>query len=1083
MPSLKNLHTFADLLRNIGDEESLLNERGLEPDTPDLPKSEPEPLSPSGTPNDEPSANEAAGDEPGADTAADREPPETGAAQTPPETVPDDIDLEDLLGGLIPDGVIPEKTAPDTDAEPAPRRDTAPPSDDEGAGVAPLFDFGDFAHPVDEDLSPLTIDHALPEGFNEDETPAEPDFSPDNFNLDGLDFPFEDSAVEPEPAAETQPAAEPDLSVEPNTAAEPEPPVESEPAVDTDDAANAFDETIPDLGGIGDILDPIGRADTERLPSSDEGFQDILGQDTDIGEAAGSGQPEQIDDFDDVLDAVIGESSMTDNLAASGKTDDPFDRFDLADSEEGPVQESEASSEFPGLDNFVIPGIDMLSDSESAPDSPVAQTGPEEAAAKKTEEVNLTEEEFAQLQETLQDYPLNLRIACEEIIVGDDADPSQTAKLIKLLVRGGAARDAAKLAGKISGKEITVPRGYQKQTGIELEEEQASFAYIFAKKFLPTLGLILFIAGAIAGTAYLGWNFIYKPWKADSLYKIGIERIAAGEYERANERFNEAWRWKPVKDWFYTYAETFRDARQYFYAEEKYEQLIAYTASRNKKGIPEKKGVLDYALMETDYLRDYEKADRILRRHILDWNPDDSEGLLALGDVNLAWGDANVEFSNEGDRNRDGGKYDVARENYARALELYGWIDSILERMLLYFIRADDLAEILPLQDYFMSQKTLKIRPATLSEMGAYLLGKQIEETRYVRDANIDKIEGVRDILLRAAEADPFLPDPHYQLARYYAMLGERNREREYLDNASRLFDNTRHESAKLIRDRIDTEQRIARLNRDRREFFSAEERLLKAANLYEDAVGRRIFRQTSRFGSIYADLGDLEYFTKFSDDSLPGDWQEAVTYYLRAEETGYSTTEMQYRLGASYYHLSDFRRAEERFFEVSTRMPPNRRVLNALGNVSFLRGNISAAESYFSKLVSILQSERLRITEFQVDSVPEHRELSERLMIAQNNLGAVYQTLAERNGSNRYRTRALALYSDASRIWDYFARNPSDFVRPGLADFSLPTIGLPYLNTGNVLYPASGTSAEIFIDIDRDMQEPSPWEHLLSND
>jgi tetratricopeptide (TPR) repeat protein len=367
--------------------------------------------------------------------------------------------------------------------------------------------------------------------------------------------------------------------------------------------------------------------------------------------------------------------------------------------------------------------------------------------------------------------------------------------------------------------------------------------------------------------------------------------------------------------------------------------------------------------------------------------------------------------------------------------------------------------------------------------MGAYLLDKQLQETRYVRDANIEKIDGVRDILLRAAEADPFLPDPHYHLARYYAMLSERSREREYLDNASRLFDNAPQESAKLIRARIDTEQRIAHANRDRREFFSAEERLVKAANLYEDAIERRIFRPSSRFGSIYADLGDLEYFTKFSDDSRPGNWREAIAYYLRAEETGYSSAEMQYRLGYSYYNLSDFRRAEERLFEVSTQVTPNRRILNALGNVSFRRGNVSAAESYFSKLVTLLEAERLRITDFQADRVPEHRDLIERLMIAQNNLGAVYQTLAEQYGSNRYRTRALALYSDASRIWDYFARDPATFVRPGLADFSIPTISLPYLNTGNILYPSSNTAAEIFINIDRDMLEPSPWERLLDNE
>jgi tetratricopeptide (TPR) repeat protein len=1059
MPSLKNLDAFASLFRTIGGEEATLKKRGLEPDVLMLPDREPEPL---------PSGNIAA-----ASVPPDEERQEGEAA-------PEDMGLDELLGDLaampdlatdpMPDAASGADLFPDADVPALEEKNEkeekpVPPSVDDvlgggaelgggtgksdgGAGITPDFDFGDFAHPVDEDLSPLSIDNALPidDGFSvDDDLPADlpidgalpeefdgkaaeeddTSFSPDSFNLDGFDDPFGDM---PQDIAETPPGE------------------------------------VSELTGLDDFLQPDGAATSEPPEQVDE---------------AGPTVPDE--DFAVPPDAAPaeGDLALPDDLAVPENSDDPFDRFDLAGSGRNAAKEPEESNEFPGLSDFVIPGIDVPPEPSRAD---AASPATAEETGKKSDDINLTEEEFAKLQETLQDYPLNLRIACQESILNAEAAQAQLSQLVKLLVRGGAARDAAKLVGKIQGQEVVIPRGYQKQTGEELEAEQASFAYIFAKKFLPTLSLILFIAGVIAGMLYLGWNFIYKPWKADSVYKIGIERIAAGEYERANERFNEAWRWKPVKDWFYTYAEAFRDARQYFYAEEKYEQLIAYTASRNKSGVPEKKAVLDYALMETDSLRDYEKADRIIRNHILDWNPDDADGLIALGDVNLNWGDANVEFSNEDDQNRDGGKYEMARQHYARHLELYGWTDPVLERMLLYFIRADDLAEILPLQDYFMSHTNLKIRPSTLSETGAYFLDKQTEETRYVRDANIEKIEGVRDILLRAAEADPLLPDPHYQLARYYAMLGERNREREYLDNASRLFDNTRQESAKLIRARIDTEQRMAHVNRDRREFFSAEERRVKAASLYEDAVDRRIFRPSSRFGNIYADLGDLEYFTKFSDDSRRGNWQEAITYYLRAEESGYSTTEMQYRLGASYYNLSDFRRAEERFFEVSTRTQPNRRVLNALGNVSFLRGNLSAAESCFSKLVTTLEAERLRITDFRADDMPEHRDLAERIMIAQNNLGAVYQTLAERSGNSRYRTRALALYSDASRAWDYFARDPETFIRPGLSDFSLPTVGLPYLNTGNILYPASDTNAEIFMNIDRDMPEPSPWETLLSN-
>ncbi|MDR1470679.1 MAG: tetratricopeptide repeat protein [Spirochaetaceae bacterium] len=1032
MPSLQNLDAFADRFLSVGGEARVLAERGEEPDVPALPDREPEPL---------PLDNDLAGlldedvpapvtKEPPKDIAPDKEaPPEPLAEQ-------DDLDTPepDNLGGSELDL----------------------PADDEGAGIMPDFDFGDFARPTDEDLAPLSIDDALPQEFNDSNEPRE---EPAESNE------YEDTAPAPE---------YPDLDNFDNLL--------EDTASDAENAAPDIEKSVPDTidAETVETLSPADREDLEELEEL-EPEEDVSAPDIPDGSAVQEQQEGLTGLGADALEdlpSIEEELAVVDEPFASSLVS--FDKFDLAGSDAA-TPDKTASSEFPDLDEFALPGIDVSAEGASAAE-PAAQAEP----GKDTGDINLTEEEFAQLEETLQDYPLNLRVACEEAIAQAATPSAQVSQLVKLLVRGGAARDAAKLAGKILDKHIVIPRGYQKRTGAELEAEQARFGYIFVKKFLPLLGLFLFIAGAIAGTVYLGWNFVYKPLKADSLYKIGIERIAAGEYERASERFNEAWRWKPVKKWFYTYAEAFRDARQYFYAEEKYEQLIAYTAMRNalrnKRGVPEEQGVLDYARMETEYLRDYEKADRIIRTHILDWNPDDSEGLLALGDVNMAWGDSNVEFSDEGEKNRDGGKYEVARQNYARHLQLYGWNNPVLERLLIYFIRADDLSEVLPLQEYFMSQKKLPVRPATLTELGAYLLDKQTEETRFVRDANIEKIEGVRDILLRSAEADPVLPETHYHLARYYAMLGERNREQQYLDNASRLFDGAREESARRIRARIDSEQRLSHLIRDRREFFAAEERLVKAANLYEDAVERRIFRPSSRFGSIYADLGDLAYFTKFSGTSLPGNWQEAITCYLRAEESGYSTTEMQYRLGASYYHLSDFRRAEERFFQVSTETPPNRRVLHALGNTSFLRGNFSAAESYFSKLVSMLQAGRLSITDLRMDDDAEHRDLVERLMIAQNNLGAVYQTLAERDGSNRYRTRALALYSEASRIWDNVSRDRETFVRPGLADLSIPTVSLPYLNTANTLYPVPAAKPEIFIDIDRDMLESSPWDYLSAS-
>jgi hypothetical protein len=99
--------------------------------------------------------------------------------------------------------------------------------------------------------------------------------------------------------------------------------------------------------------------------------------------------------------------------------------------------------------------------------------------------------------------------------------------------------------------------------------------------------------------------------------------------------------------------------------------------------------------------------------------------------------------------------------------------------------------------------------------------------------------------------------------------------------------------------------------------------------------------------------------------------------------------------------------------------------------------------------------------------------------MMARNNAGAAYEALAEQTGNPRYRSRALALYAEASRAWDSLTRDPQSMVRSGAADLSAPGINLPYLISRNALYPQPGYEPQIFIRIDKDVLEPSEWERL----
>ncbi|MDR3341286.1 MAG: tetratricopeptide repeat protein [Treponema sp.] len=708
--------------------------------------------------------------------------------------------------------------------------------------------------------------------------------------------------------------------------------------------------------------------------------------------------------------------------------------------EEEPEDQEEDTAE---SNEFSIPDLDaLLADAARG------------RASNEVEEILLSNEDFARIQKTLATYPLNLRIACEELIAEQAVAPDLMSKLIKSLIQGVPARETAVFAGKILERPIPIPKGFEKRTGEALEAEQARFTYIFVHRFLPVARLFLMIALVAASLFYLVYQFIYTPLHAESIYKIGYERIVAGEYTRANERFREASSIHRVKKWFYRYAEAFRDTRQYIYAEEKYDELLRYYPR-------DKKGVLDYANMETNYLHNYAKADSLLRRNILDYMIDDKDALLAVGDNALIWGDVEPP------------RYEDARAAYARLLERYGWTDPVVERMMKYFIRTDNLKEVLPLQAYFMNNSNRKISPSGLAELGGYLLDKKLEESRGVPNEYISYIDGIRDILLKAVKADSTLPEAHYHLARYYNYFGNTGDERITLERAIATFDAAREESVRRLSARIDAERRYAQLLINNREFFRAEEQLVKGVALYEDGLDRRLLSRSAAFGRLYADLGDLEYFTK------DGNLELALEYYLRSEQNGWAPPEIQYRMGSAYYHQQLWTPAQERFFAAASEIPFNRRILNALGNVSYMRGDYFIAQGYFRRLLDLLDTERTRFPLLMPNERPDHMELVERLMVARNNMGVTLEALTERTGDNKHRSNALGFYTESSRAWDAITRNPTTMVRVGAGDLATPGINRAFINARNALHPESGYEPQLYLQIDKDVLEPSPWEEL----
>jgi tetratricopeptide (TPR) repeat protein len=1027
MPSLSALQEFKSSFGDIGNEKAILAERGIPFDDMELPDTEAEPMDlGGGGPAIAPDVAAAMGLDSG------------GAAGA--------FDLDDL-GSL---GIDSEMPAVQAAAE--------SPAGEFGAGGD--FDFGDLLGAIPDDTPPSADDVLAGLDMPDSAAPAETagpgaadDFGIPDGLLDGLASELETAAPDSEGESldlggETAGAGEEPFDISDFDI----PDASAESVMETPDGDLDLGEENLDLGG--ENVDLGG----ETTGSGEEPF-DISDFDASAGGASDETSPfeTQTDGADfDLGDDVFGPAGEADTAAG-----DAFDAFSFDGEQPGADFDAGTGADAsPGTEefdaDFSLPGIDDLLEKPvkgaKAAAAPKAKgkaraKAKQEEALEEVEEIQLSDEDIKQFQKTLSGYPLNLRIACEELIVEQAVAPDQMSRLIRLLVTGAPAKETAVLAGQILGRTIEIPKGFEKSTGEALEEEQASFAYIFVHNFLPILRLFALVAVGLVSLAYLAYTFIYTPLKAESIYKIGYERIFAGEYERANERFTEAFNIQRKKDWFYRYAEAFRDERQFMKAEEKYDELLRYYPR-------DKKGVLDYAALETHYLFNYQKANNLLQRELLDYAPNDFEGLLAYGDNNLAWGEI------------DPAKYEDARFAYARLLDKYGWTGPVVERMMKYFIRTDKLGDVLHLQAWFMNNPKQKLAAASLAELGGYLLDKRLEEVRGVPNEYVERIEGIRDLLLAAVQADPYLPEAHYHLARYYQSLGNTRDERVTLEMAIRTFDNAKEESVRRLIYRIDAHQRYADALINSREFKPAEEQLVKGINLYEDALGRRLISRSPDYGRLYAGLGDLEYFTK------TGDMEMALNYYRRSEQNGWAPPEMQYRMGAAYYQLEDWRNALEYLFTASSSLPLNRRVLFALGNSALKRGDYFAAQGYYNRLLDILEAQRARLPVLLPNDRPEYLELAERLMMARNNAGVAYEALANQTGDRRYRTRAQVLYTEANRAWDARTRDPRTMIRSG-------SIPLPYLNSRNTLYPQTDYEPQIFIRIDRDALEPSKWEEL----
>ena len=811
-----------------------------------------------------------------------------------------------------------------------------------------------------------------------------------------------------------------------------------------DQSEDSSDGSLESLGSF-DIDSLIDEESSGDGASSDDGMQGFDG-----GASL---------DFDSLAAedpmSVLPDASM--DVPSDGLEDTQIETFDTTGMEDvdfgSGSSDSLSGDDFPSTDeglskdddfvldsSFEIPGF---SDTETA-DFGKKKSGLDIIDFSKGKEGrpknSLTDEEYVQFKKNLANYPLNLRIAIEDFIARDEFTDDAIFEVIEKVLKKVSARQLATQLEKILDISISIPRDFERRSFAEYEAYKQSFQYQLRNRIIPAAIVGVILCFVCFGLFKAGQHFIYKPVMASINYKQGYTLLEENEFPQSEEKFWTAVSYKPVKNWFFKYALGYREKKQFERSGQMYKNILRYFNQDKMAG-------LEYAEMELYDRANYERAEEIVRREVLDYHINDADGILLLGDVFLEWAEV------------DPSKYELAKQQYLDLIQRYGGNNVYLSRMLRYNIRTDKLRDVLTYKNMFYVSKQDKQNLKNLGasdwrELSGYLLDKLYgtlsKNDEYLRSS----IEDVLAMLNLAIKSDPANPVGHYNLARYFIHNGNTEQAKVELEHSLELFDDVPVRTKKNVYREINATRVLGELYAGSREYLKAQTLYTRGINLYNEEHEAAEFEGDANTGKLFADMGDLDYF-------ISGEMEDALYNYEKAIEIKNDTPSINYRVGSIYYGKKDYDNALVSFIKVSEKEPRNPNVLLSLGNVLSLRGDNFAAESYYSDLLKELDQSHSKQKVLLPQSDEDDYATVDLYLKANNNLGVTLYRLAHQTGNSNMNAEAMVRLSDSIRAWDALTRNQQTMIR-------MEGSNLAAQNSKYITHPYPEFEPAIYTDIPR---------------
>ncbi len=943
----------------------------------------------------------------------------------------DDFSFDELLSGA------PSENDTHLSADSSEKNETG--SSDSAAGenssAEDALTDGDFNS---DDLSAGEI----PAGGTPDESPKEDDFSDFDLNSDfsddtgidlNADLPDDIGEIPPEVSGTGEPSQEP-------------PAAETESEKDT---SSADDFSLPDtddfsmqdgFGSSGDLssmeVPPVEiSADAVEAPKDDA---DIFS--TDGMDFGSFDMPDTFNAGGDSDSETAGEDG--DKNSSLSDTGFSLDDFSIQDTDS---QLNKASSDFSldsAGDDFTIPGFsDGDADPYANADKKDGRLDSVDFSGAVTgdgkQRTSLTEDEYEKFKKNLKEYPLNVRIAVEDMIAKNEFTDEVVFEVIDRILKKVTARQLAGHLEKMLDISLPVPRDFERRSAEEYEAYKSSFSYQLKNRILPALILGILAAMILLCLAYLGHRYIYKPIKAECIYKEGYTLLEHDEYPQSEMKFNEALKYKSKKKWFFRYAQGYRAHKQFERAELFYKSIL-------KRFSHDKQAGLEYADMEVQDLANYELAEQILKRELLDYHINDADGILALGDTYLEWG-----------TERDPSKFEKAYEEYSKLQQLYGGKNPDLyqSRFLRYNIRTDQLRNVLELKEFFYPrEKSLSAQDWT--ELSGYLMDKQYGTLPTDQEFLRDKIEDIRDMMIFAIKAAPEDPVANYNLSRYLVQVGDHTKALNALKNTKTLFGNATNLNRRNIYRQLNNYRLLGEEYLYNREYILAQTTFTEGLNLFETRNRNSNFAGDENIGKMYADMGNLDYF-------ISGDLESARRNYQNSIDNKHDTPSIRYRVGYIDYSNEKYQSALNNFIKASQTNTEDTHLLLALGNTLALKDDNFAAEGYYDMLLDKLDITREKYGIVIPQTDDRAGDMVEMYMKTANNLGVTLFRTARQSGSSSKNAKSLVNFQNSIRYYDALTRDQKSMVR-------LPGSNLAEINLRYATNPFPSFEPEIYTEIPR---------------